>query len=87
MAGEDQQIGEEPGVRPAPKNISFDNLDSTDFEEFCHDLLIEMGFVNVDWRKGTPKRASPSDRGRDLVAQRRLSDVDGHTVVAAVPED
>jgi len=79
VTDEDQQIGEEPGVRPAPKNISFDNLDSTDFEEFCHDLLIELGFVNVDWRKGTPKRASPSDRGRDLVAQRRLSDVDGHT--------
>src|SRR3954471_7455262 len=51
----------------------------TDFEEFCHDLLIELGFVNVDWRKGTPKRASSSDRGRDLVAQRELTDVDGHT--------
>ncbi len=56
-----------------------DNLDPTDFEEFCHDLLIEFGLVNVDWRKGTPKRASPSDRGRDLVAQRELVDVDGHT--------
>ena len=25
------------------KNISFDNLDPTDFEEFCHDLLIKLG--------------------------------------------
>ena len=35
--------------------ISFANLDETDFEGFCFDLLIELGFVNVDWRKGTPK--------------------------------
>jgi hypothetical protein len=68
-----QELGVTP-TRPAPKNISFDNLDPTDFEEFCHDLLIELGFVNVDWRKGTPKKASPSDRGRDLVAQRQLRD-------------
>jgi hypothetical protein len=79
MPEEDLRVGEASGVRPASKNISFDNLDSTDFEEFCHDLLIELGFVNVDWRKGTPKKASPSDRGRDLVAQRSVTDVDGHT--------
>lgn len=78
MAGEEAEELVAPIGRPAPKNISFDNLDATDFEEFCHDLLIEVGFVNVDWRKGTPKRASPSDRGRDLVAQRELTDVDGH---------
>jgi hypothetical protein len=58
--------------------ISFANLDETDFEEFCHDLLIEIGFINVDWRKGTPKRTSPSDRGRDLVAQLERVDIDGH---------
>lgn len=63
---------------PAAGSISFANLDDTDFEEFCHDLLVELGFVNVDWRKGTPKKASPSDRGRDLVAQREQVDVDGH---------
>ena len=65
-------------VTPAVGTISFANLDATDFEEFCHDLLLDVGFVNVDWRKGTPKKASPSDRGRDLVAQRELVDVDGH---------
>jgi hypothetical protein len=32
--------------------ISFDELNETEFEEFCYDLLIELGFVNVDWRKG-----------------------------------
>jgi hypothetical protein len=80
---DEQHIEALPGGQPAPKNISFDNLDPTDFEEFCHDLLIELGFVNVDWRKGTPKRASPSDRGRDLVALRELIDVDGHTRLEA----
>jgi HJR/Mrr/RecB family endonuclease len=59
-------------------SISFANLDATEFEEFCFDLLIEVGFVNVDWRKGTPKKASPSDRGRDMVAQLERVDVDGH---------
>ncbi|MCF6743545.1 restriction endonuclease [Blastococcus sp. KM273128] len=58
--------------------MSFEGLDATDFEDFCHDLLIAQGFVNVDWRKGTPKQASPSDRGRDLVAQLERRDVDGH---------
>jgi hypothetical protein len=59
-------------------SISFANLDETDFEEFCYDLLFQLGFVNIDWRKGTPKKASPSDRGRDIVAQLAHVDVDGH---------
>ena len=63
---------------PSTGQVSFENLDETDFEEFCYDLLIEQGFVNVDWRKGTPKKASPSDRGRDLVGQLEHMDVDGH---------
>ena len=60
------------------RSLSYANLDPTDFEEFVYDLLGELGFVNVDWRKGTPKKASPSDRGRDIVAQRVVEDVDGH---------
>ena len=31
----------------------------------------------MDWRKGTPKQASPADRGRDIVAQVDRIDVDG----------
>jgi len=58
--------------------IRFDGLSSTDFEEFCFDLISETGFVNVDWRKGTPRDASPADRGRDIVAQLPRADVDGH---------
>lgn len=31
--------------------ISFDHLTSSEFEEFCFDLLQANGFVNLDWRK------------------------------------
>lgn len=33
--------------------FSLDHLDSTEFEEFCFDLLGSLGFTNLDWRKGT----------------------------------
>lgn len=69
---------EDEEALPLLSSVSFEGLDWTEFEDFCHDLLIELGFVNVDWRKGTPKQASPSDRGRDLVAQLERRDVDGH---------
>jgi len=58
--------------------VGFDSLSPTDFEEFCFDLLSEVGFVNVDWRKGTPLKSSPADRGRDIVAHLEREDVDGH---------
>ena len=58
--------------------IGFDGLEPTDFEEFCFDLLSEAGFVNVDWRKGTPRASSPADRGRDIVAQLERVEPDGH---------
>lgn len=61
------------------RKLSFANLDPTDFEELMFDLLVAVGFVNVDWRKGTPKKASPADGGRDIVAERVVKDVDGHT--------
>jgi hypothetical protein len=60
------------------ERLDFENLDETEFEEFCFELLTELdGFRNVDWRKGTPKKSSPADRGRDLVAEVERSDVDG----------
>lgn len=74
--GDDSQITPDPVKRLSVK-LSFDQLDSTEFEEFCFDLLKQTGYVNVDWRKGTPKKTSPSDRGRDLVAYTEHSDVDG----------
>lgn len=60
------------------RKYDFDSLSPTDFEEFVFDLLGAVGFVNVDWRKGTPKASSPSDRGRDIEAQLLVTDIDGH---------
>lgn len=58
--------------------LDFEGWDETDFEEFSFQLVDGLeGFSNVDWRKGTPKQASPADRGRDIVAQVDRIDVDG----------
>jgi Restriction endonuclease len=56
--------------------LSFNRLSDTDFEEFCYDLLEIMGFINLDWRKGTGKKSSPSDSGRDIVAHLHKTDID-----------
>jgi hypothetical protein len=57
---------------------NFEELDPTDFEEFSFELLSGLEHVvNVDWRKGTPKPASPADRGRDIVAEVERVDIDG----------
>lgn len=60
------------------KPFSLNHLTDTQFEEFCFDLLGELGFVNIKWRKGTGLATSPSDRGRDIVCQLECEDVDGH---------
>jgi len=57
--------------------ISFDGLSSTDFEEFCADLLHASGFVNIDWRKGTGLATSPADKGRDIVCDHLRVEPDG----------
>ncbi|MBI2690560.1 MAG: restriction endonuclease [Solirubrobacterales bacterium] len=55
-------------------------MNPTAFEEFCFELLNEIdGFKNVDWRKGTPKDASPADGGRDIVAETEVVEIDGAT--------
>lgn len=59
-------------------SLDFSGLDTTQFEDFCFDLITASGFSNVDWRKGTPLSSSPADRGRDIVAHSSLSDIDGH---------
>ena len=58
-------------------DLPIDSMNDTEFEEFCFDLLRELGFVNLDWRKGTGLAASPSDAGRDIVAQLPREDVGG----------
>lgn len=56
--------------------VTFQHLDETEFEDFCFDLLKALGFVNLDWRKGTGKKTSPADRGRDIEAYWERTDVD-----------
>ena len=56
--------------------VTFEHVNETQFEEFTFDLLHELNFVNTDWRKGTPKPSSPADKGRDIVAQQVVKDVD-----------
>src|SRR6266702_3856266 len=56
--------------------FSLDHLNETEFEEFCYDLLRELGFFNMNWRKGTGLSSSPSDRGRDIECQRMVADID-----------
>jgi hypothetical protein len=62
-------------MKPKHK-LSFKRLSPTEFEEFCNDLLEELGFANLDWRKGTGKRSSPADSGRDIVGYVSRTDVD-----------
>ena len=56
--------------------LDFSGLSDTAFEEFTFHLLGCLGFVNVDWRKGTAHDSSPADSGRDIVAQQIREDVD-----------
>jgi hypothetical protein len=58
-------------------DLPIDDMTDTQFEEFCFDLLRELGFVNLDWRKGTGLNASPSDSGRDIVGQLPREELDG----------
>lgn len=59
------------------REVSFNRLSSTDFEEFCFDLLHASNFVNVDWRKGTGLASSPADKGRDIMCDLPRSEPDG----------
>lgn len=59
--------------------VNFDHLDSTQFEELCFDLLVELGYTDIDWRKGTGKDASPADQGRDIEAIDTVTGRDGTT--------
>jgi hypothetical protein len=56
--------------------LDFSHLSDTNFEEFTFELLQRLGFVNIDWRKGTAHESSPADSGRDIVAKQIREDVD-----------
>jgi Restriction endonuclease. len=63
------------------KEFSFNHLNSTQFEEFCFDLLECLDFKNVNWRKGTGYSSSPSDQGRDIECERLVKDIDGEVFI------
>jgi len=54
----------------------FNHLSDGEFEEFTYDLLHEIGFVNLSWRRGSGKGGASADQGRDIVADFRRRDVD-----------
>ncbi|MDW5552297.1 restriction endonuclease [Methanosarcina sp.] len=61
--------------------FSFDQLSSTQFEEFCFELLGCLGFININWRKGTGHTSSPSDQGRDIECERIVKELDGEVTI------
>ena len=58
------------------RQLNFEHVSNTDFEHFTFELLHDLGFVNLDWRKGTALKSSPADRGRDIVAYQDRIDID-----------
>jgi len=58
------------------QRLNFNKLSATNFEDFSFHLLRRLGYVNVDWRKGTPLAGSPSDSGRDIVCEQAREDLD-----------
>ncbi|MCX6565111.1 MAG: restriction endonuclease [Candidatus Aminicenantes bacterium] len=59
--------------------FSFDHLNGVEFEEFCYELLSELGVKEINWRKGSGLNASPSDSGRDIECAIEKNDIDGIT--------
>ncbi|WP_321421777.1 restriction endonuclease [uncultured Methanobacterium sp.] len=66
------------------EDFSFDHLSATEFENFCHELLDEIGFINIDWRKGTGYDSSPSDDGRDIECEREIKDENGSKIIEKI---
>lgn len=66
------------GSKKAASNKGmFAHLSPTDFEELTYDLLKALGFVNLSWRKGSGKKGSSADQGRDIEADQHMTDIDG----------
>ena len=49
-------------------SLDFSDITPEDFENLVFHLLDEMGFSNIQWRKGGPGN-SATDGGRDLEAK------------------
>jgi hypothetical protein len=59
------------------ESVTFDHLTDGEFEELVYDLLHELGFVNLSWRRGTGRQGASADQGRDIVAIQMRHDPDG----------
>jgi hypothetical protein len=59
--------------------MTFDKLNDGEFEELIFDLLVALGFKNVNWRRGTGKGGATADQGRDIVADEVRTDLGGGT--------
>lgn len=61
--------------------MTFDHIDDGQFEELTYDLMVGLGFKNVNWRRGTGKGGATADQGRDIVADELRTGIDGATHV------
>lgn len=57
--------------------MDLNHLSDGDFEELTYDLLVAVGLVNVNWRRGSGHGGATADQGRDIVAQESRKSVDG----------
>src|SRR5712671_3953057 len=52
-------------INARPTGMTFNHLTDGEFEELTYDLLHALGFVNLDWRRGSGKGGAKADQGRD----------------------
>ncbi len=57
--------------------MTFEHLTDGEFEELTYELLHALGFVNLDWRRGSGKGGATADQGRDVVGQFALASARG----------
>lgn len=57
--------------------MNLNHLSDGNFEELTYDLLVALGLVNVNWRRGSGHGGATADQGRDIVAQESRKSVDG----------
>ncbi|MCH7697885.1 MAG: restriction endonuclease [Chloroflexi bacterium] len=59
------------------KAANWKNLTGVEFEKLVYDLLGDLGYQDVDWRKGTAADSTSPDSGIDIEAQLKRKDPDG----------
>lgn len=61
--------------------LPLEKLTPTEFEELCYELLVELGAIEISWRKGALGDASPADQGRDIECKFSIKAPDGESRV------